>query len=114
MIEFSHLKSRENKHMTRVEMTKFLGTTNQQMQGMLEGHYNLNGWTTKEFGDKQKTHLWANRGAKLVIERDGQQLTGTRTELAKKLGVSSGTVSAFAQGRYKTCKGWVLVRQIDD
>jgi hypothetical protein len=114
IIEFVHPESKETKHMTRVEMTNFLGTTTAQMQGMLEGHYRLDGWTTKEFEHKQKTHLWANRGAKLVLEKDGQQLTGPRTELAKKLGVAVGTVSAFAQGRYKTCKGWVLVRQIDD
>ncbi len=100
--------------MTRVEMTNFLGTTNQQMQGMMEGDYRLHGWATTKFERKQKAHLWANHGAKLVIEKDGQQLSGTRTELAKKLGVSVGTVSAFAQGRYKTCKGWALVRRINN
>lgn len=114
IIEFVHPESEETKHMTRVEMTKYLGTTNAQMQGMLSGHYKVNGWTLKKFAQKQKTHLWANRGAKIVIEKDGQQLTGTRTELAKKLGVSMATVGAFAQGRYKTCKGWKLVRQIDN
>lgn len=114
IIEFIHTERGESKYFTRVKMVNFLGTTNQQMQGMLDGHYKLSGWTTQEYAHKKKRHVASNRGAKLVIERDGQQLTGTRTELAKKLGVAVGTVSAFSHGRYKTCKGWALVRQNSD
>jgi hypothetical protein len=114
IFDFVNTLTGETQTRKRADMAMFLGESSARMAGMLEGHYKIRGWTVKEFEDKKKIHLWKNRGSKLIIEKDGKELTGTRTELAKMLGVSIATVSAFANGRYKTCKGWTLVKQISE
>lgn len=112
--KFVNVKTNESITCKRSEFAEKLGVTSARMAGMMDGHYKVKGWTLKKFQNKKKVALWDNRGKSVTIQKDGQTLTGTRTELAKILGVDPVTVAAFARGHYKTCRGWVLIKLEDD
>jgi len=108
---FVNTESGDIKKCTRVEMRDFIDVTSARIQGVLDGSYKSNNWTLEQYISKQKTSTWANRGKNITIKKGGETFTGTRKECANYIGVSQSTACAFAAGRYKTCKGWVLLEK---